>query len=129
MSGFKRIGIANCIALQKEADELYKMLKDEFEVHKINCYAKKILTRELLGGEVKGISCNPASQAEYLNNQNTEINISMGLCIGHDMLFNKKSNAPVTTIIVKDREFNHNPILALQKNTVNYSMCFSDPNH
>lgn len=29
-SGIKRLGIANCLALQKEAEKLEKMLSDEF---------------------------------------------------------------------------------------------------
>ncbi len=42
------------------------------------------------------------------------MNIAVGLCVGHDMLFNKYSEAPVTTIIVKDRVNSHNPIKALE---------------
>ncbi|MHA1741489.1 MAG: DUF1847 domain-containing protein, partial [Candidatus Thorarchaeota archaeon] len=37
----------------------------------------------------------------------------VGLCIGHDMLFNKYSEAPVTTLIVKDRVLGHNPVAGL----------------
>ncbi|HEY5592424.1 MAG TPA: DUF1847 domain-containing protein [Paludibacter sp.] len=33
---------------------------------------------------------------------NTELNISMGLCVGHDMVFNQKSAAPVSVLVVKD---------------------------
>ncbi len=29
--------------------------------------------------------------------------------MGHDILFNQKSEAPVTTLIVKDRQHKHNP--------------------
>jgi uncharacterized metal-binding protein len=37
----------------------------------------------------------------------------MGLSLGHDLLYNKYSRAPVTTLIVKDRTNGHNPMLAL----------------
>lgn len=37
----------------------------------------------------------------------------MGLCLGHDVLFNKHSVAPVTTVIVKDRVLANNPAGAL----------------
>ncbi|HKI51005.1 MAG TPA: DUF1847 domain-containing protein, partial [Geothermobacteraceae bacterium] len=35
------------------------------------------------------------------------------LCVGHDMLFNKYSRAPVTTLVVKDRVTGHNPVAVL----------------
>jgi uncharacterized metal-binding protein len=54
--------------------------------------------------------CNPSGQAEYLKENKTELNISMGLCVGHDMIFSQKSNVAVTTLVVKDRVNNHNPI-------------------
>jgi uncharacterized metal-binding protein len=37
----------------------------------------------------------------------------MGLCVGHDSLFTKHSEAPVTTLVVKDRVLGHNPVSAL----------------
>ena len=41
------------------------------------------------------------------------MNILVGLCVGHDMLFTKHSKAPVTTFIVKDRVLAHNPAGAI----------------
>ena len=35
------------------------------------------------------------------------------LCVGHDTLFIKHSEAPVTYLIVKDRVLGHNPAAAL----------------
>jgi uncharacterized metal-binding protein len=37
----------------------------------------------------------------------------MGLCVGHDSLFSRHSEAPVTTLVVKDRVLGHNPVAAL----------------
>ena len=37
----------------------------------------------------------------------------VGLCVGHDSLFYKYSDAPVTTAITKDRVLSHNPAGAL----------------
>jgi uncharacterized metal-binding protein len=61
----------------------------------------------------RGISCNPIGQARLLAKADTQLNISMGLCLGHDLLFQKHSCNPVTTLIVKDRPNGHNPLLAL----------------
>jgi uncharacterized metal-binding protein len=41
------------------------------------------------------------------------MNIIVGLCVGHDMLFSKHSSAPVTTLVVKDRVTGHNPVSVL----------------
>jgi len=109
-SGIKRIGIANCISLQREANELKTRLEGKFEVFSIDCKVGKITGAELLQDEtVKGLSCNPAGQAEFLAEKNTELNVSFGLCVGHDSMFNMKSKAPVTTLVVKDREHKNNP--------------------
>ena len=109
-SGIKRIGIANCISLQKEANSLKARLEEKFEVYSIDCKVGKVTGADLLDDEtVKGLSCNPAGQAAFLAENNTELNVSFGLCMGHDILFNMKSKAPATTLVVKDREHKHNP--------------------
>lgn len=109
-SGIKRIGIAHCVGMTREALNLKERLSDEFEVFTIDCKYAKIKGSELLNDEtVKGTSCNPAGQADFLAQNNTELNISFGLCVGHDMLFNMKSKVPTTTLVVKDREHKHNP--------------------
>ncbi len=59
-------------------------------------------------------ACNPILQAEMLNRAGAQVNIIVGLCVGHDMLFTKNSNALVTTFIVKDRLLDHNPIKGLK---------------
>jgi uncharacterized metal-binding protein len=52
-------------------------------------------------------------QAKILNKQKTDLNVIVGLCVGHDSLFIKYSQAPVTTLITKDRILGHNPAAAL----------------
>lgn len=109
-SGIKRIGIAHCVGMTREAMSLKERLSDQFEVYTVDCKYAKIKGSELLNDEtVKGISCNPAGQAEFLAENNTELNVSFGLCVGHDIMFNMKSKAPTTTLVVKDREHKNNP--------------------
>ena len=57
--------------------------------------------------------CNPVLQAKYLNKEKTDLNVVVGLCVGHDSLFYKHSDAPVTTAVTKDRVLGHNPAAAL----------------
>ena len=57
--------------------------------------------------------CTPILQAKLLNEAKTELNIVVGLCVGHDSLFYKYSEAIVTTLVTKDRVTGHNPVAAL----------------
>ena len=109
-SEIKIIGIANCIAFLKEANQLETILSEAgFQVEKVNCKYGRVPFDELVPG-YKGISCNPAGQAKYLEDKGTELNIMIGLCLGHDMIFNSKSKAPVTPLVVKDRKLNHHTV-------------------
>ena len=44
----------------------------------------------------------------------TEHLVVLGLCVGHDSLFFRYSDAPATVLVAKDRVLAHNPIGALQ---------------
>jgi uncharacterized metal-binding protein len=109
-AGIRRIGIAHCISFSKETQTLKDFFGDEFEVVSVDCKHGRISRKDMLGTEGTTIMCNPAGQAEFLKENNTELNISMGLCVGHDMVFNKESAVPVTHLVVKDRINKHNPL-------------------
>jgi uncharacterized metal-binding protein len=64
--------------------------------------------------------CNPILQAKLLNEQKTDLNVIVGLCVGHDSLFIKYSDALVTTLITKDRVLGHNPAAALYTSNFYY---------
>lgn len=113
LSGYKKIGIANCAGVQKYAENLMRILVSEgFEVFSINC-KQSGLKGEELSTELNGPSCDPVSQAEYLNQCQTDINIEVGLCLGHGLLFSKHSQAPVTTFLVKDFATEHKTVECL----------------
>ena len=114
-AGITKIGIANCTVFNKEADKLEEiLLNEDFTVAKVNCKHGRVPFSDLIPG-YRGISCNPAGQAKYLEEKDTELNIMMGLCLGHDMIFIKQSKAPVTPLIVKDRKLKHQTLQKLQK--------------
>ena len=114
LSGYKKIGIANCAEVQKYAENLMRILVSEgFEVFSINC-KQSGLKGEELSTELNGPSCDPVSQAEYLSQCKTDINMEVGLCLGHGLLFSKHSQAPVTTFLVKDLSTNHKTIECLE---------------
>ena len=67
------------------------------------------------------IACNPILQAELLNEAGTELNIVMGLCVGHDSLFYKHAKGITTTLVTKDRVTGHNPAAVLYNAESYYS--------
>lgn len=110
LSGFKKIGVANCKGVQPYADKLTDRLKEEgFEVFGINCKESGLDGGDICE-EMAGPCCDPVSQATYLNEQKTDFNINVGLCLGHGLLFQKYSEAEVTTFLVKDFATNHKSI-------------------
>ena len=53
------------------------------------------------------------AQALLLAEAGTQLNVVIGLCVGHDSLFFMNSVAPVTVLVAKDRVLGHNPVAAL----------------
>lgn len=116
--GAKRIGVATCIGLLKDAKLLAQVLKaHDFEVYTVSCKVGGVAKTAVGIPEacnVCGVNiCNPILQAKYLNSQKTDLNIAFGLCVGHDSLFFRYSDAFCTTLVVKDRVTGHNPIVPL----------------
>ena len=121
LMGWQRIGIATCIGLLAETEQLAKILTAQgLEPQTVCCKAGSIDKNSLGISEEDKVrpgtfepACNPIAQAELCNRAGTDMNIIVGLCVGHDMLFNKHSKAPVTTLICKDRVMGHNPVAVL----------------
>ena len=117
--GFHKIGIATCVGLLEESRVLARILrKHGFEVYgaacKIGSFEKKsvgVAEEDMVNTGF--VMCNPIMQAEVLNEAGTDFNVVMGLCVGHDSLFYKYSEALVTTLVAKDRVLAHNPAGAL----------------
>ncbi len=117
-AGFTHLGVAFCIGLAEEARCYVKILQKEFQVSSVCCkvcgMAKHELDLDTLRPEATHETmCSPLGQAELLNRAGVELNIMMGLCVGHDALFSHHAEAPVTTLIAKDRVLAHNPAGAL----------------
>jgi uncharacterized metal-binding protein len=117
-AGFAHLGVAFCIGLAEEARRYVEMLQEEFKVSSVCCkvcgIGKQELKLDLLRPQATHETmCAPLGQAELLNRAGVELNIMMGLCVGHDALFSQHAAAPVTTLITKDRILAHNPAGAL----------------
>ena len=55
-----------------------------------------------------------------VNNEKTDLNVIIGLCVGHDSLFYKYSDALCTTLVTKDKVLAHNPVGALYQTNTYY---------
>jgi len=112
--GYKKIGLAFCSALASEAKIINKVFTYHgFETESIMCKVGRI-SKEIVDLEKSNMPmCNPITQAEFLNQAKTDFNVVIGLCVGHDSLFIKYSEAPVSVLAVKDRVLAHNPLGAV----------------
>ena len=126
--GWRRIGIATCIGLLDESARLAEILEAQgLEPMSVCCKVGSVDKSELgIAEELKVRPdtfeplCNPVAQARLLNRMATDMNVIMGLCVGHDMLFVRHANAPTTTLVAKDRVTGHNPAAALYGNHFYY---------
>lgn len=122
---YEKIGLPYCIGLQDEANKVAEIL-EKYELNPVSvvCKSGSVGKSELdvpegdrltsrTGYLIGSISCDPVGQALYLNEENTDLNVIVGLCVGHDVTFTEYSEAPVTTLIAKDRPTSHNPASVL----------------
>lgn len=114
-ANYEKIGIAHCITFYREAEIIQKYLEKDFQVFCVDCKYGRLRKKDLLNDNSFGVLCNPAGQAKFLNDKKTDLNISLGLCVGHDMIFNIESKALVTTLYSKDFTNNNNMDVAVSK--------------
>jgi uncharacterized metal-binding protein len=128
MMGYKKLGVAFCVGLAQEAGILVSLLQNSgFDVVSVCCKVGGI-AKENIGvkdeekiwpGEYESM-CNPIAQAEILNKEKRDLNIMVGLCVGHDALFLKYIKGTTTVFAVKDRLLGHNPLAALYQSSSYY---------
>ena len=124
--GAGKLGIATCVGLLAEARTAAKIFRCHgFEVVGAACkIGAQPKTRVGISPECEAVGknmCNPIMQAKLLNREKTDLNIVIGLCVGHDSLFYKYSDALCTTLVTKGRVLAHNPVGALYQAGSYYS--------
>ncbi len=118
---YRRLGLIFCAGLTREGKRVGEFYREKgFEVVSAICKVGQI-PKEKIGvkdeekiaiGRHESI-CNPIAQAMLMNAARTELNIVLGLCVGHDSMVFKYSEAPCTVLAAKDRVFGHNPLAAV----------------
>ncbi len=97
--GFHRLGVVFCNDMANIAN-LY------IDVLKANGF-------ETVAAGNQDRECDPVASAELCNDRGTQLNVLLGMHVGHDSLFIGHSNAWVTSLVVRDRFLVHNPVGAL----------------
>ncbi len=96
--GFQRLGLAHCPETDREAAIAERYLRDQ--------------GLEAVRAPSPG-DCDPEGQADFFAQADTQFNVIVGMCVGHDTLFIRRSRAPVTSLVVRDLRLRHNPVAAL----------------
>lgn len=118
---YRRLGLAFCMGLRNEAKAVEAIFSGHgFEVVSAVCKVGSV-TKSRLGLEkeqqvnpdAREIVCNPVLQAMIMNRMESDFNVLIGLCVGHDSMFFKYSEALCTVLAVKDRVLGHNPLAAV----------------
>jgi uncharacterized metal-binding protein len=118
---YKKLGVIFCAGLAREGKLVAEFYKAKgFDIVSVICKVGQV-PKESIGiqddqkiriGQHESM-CNPISQALLMNAAKTQFNVLVGLCVGHDSMVFKYSEAPCTVFAVKDRVFGHNPLAAV----------------
>ena len=119
--GYEHIGLAFCGGFKKEAKIVEDILRGHgFRVSSVICKAGGVAKEDMGLGAAEKVNpekfepmCNPIGQAQLLNDDKTQFNIVLGLCVGHDSLFLQNAKALSTVLVAKDRAMGHNPCAAI----------------
>ena len=115
----RRIGIAFCVTLLREAQRLGRILRQEGFSTELVCCRVGAIDYDEIGlpkahPERFAAICNPVAQARLFNQRSVDLVVQLGLCLGHDLMLQRESRAPVTTLVVKDRALDHHSVMALR---------------
>jgi uncharacterized metal-binding protein len=113
---YLRLGLAYCYGMESDARKVVELLREAgLRVVPVCCTTGALAQREVnIKSELPGVSCNPAAQAAQLNAEGVDLVITMGLCLGHDILLQQRLKAPSTNLVVKDRSNGHNSLAAIR---------------
>ena len=107
---YRHVGLAFCADLFAESETVARLLRRFVRVTPVCCRAGGLPERS--AERDPGFRCNPFAMARMLNQAETELNIAVGLSMGCDVIFARLSQAPVTTLFVKDKLLANNPVSA-----------------
>ena len=112
---YRRIGLAYCYGIEKQVQQIAGIIRSNgLNVRSVSCTVGGIPQNEVNPeSSFCTVSCNPIGQAMQMNSEKVDLVLMVGLCLGHDILFQREVKADCTTLVVKDRVHNHAPLKAL----------------
>lgn len=113
---YRRIGLAYCYGMEKQVQQIAGIIRSNgLNVRAVSCTVGGIPQNEVNPeSSFCTVSCNPIGQAMQMNSEKVDLVLMVGLCLGHDILFQREVKADCTTLVVKDRVHNHAPLKALE---------------
>lgn len=114
--GYKRVGLAYCYGIEELAGDVLRLFRDAgIPAIGISCTVGALSQHAInTASTLPGVSCNPITQAAQMNAEGVDLAVAMGLCLGHDILFNREFTGDVTTLVVKDRVHAHHPVKGIK---------------
>lgn len=119
--GVTHVGVSFCVGLRHEALQLTRVLEaNGFRVTSVCCKTGSV-PKEKIGiedhqkvnpGQPEMI-CNPLAQAKILNDQEVQLALVLGQCVGHDSATLSMLKMPAAFLVAKDRVLGHNSVAAL----------------
>jgi len=112
---YKKIGLAYCYGMEETAKSLKNLFRENnIKLTSVSCTVGALAQDEINADScIHKVSCNPVGQASQLNSEETDFVLLMGICLGHDLILQRNLKPDFTTVAVKDRVFNHNPLQEL----------------
>jgi uncharacterized metal-binding protein len=112
---YKKVGLAYCYGMEKDAKLLKEIFKAEgIRLRPVSCTVGGINQNQINSSScTEKVSCNPIGQATQLNEESVDFTLIMGICLGHDILLQRNLKSDFTTFVVKDRVFSNSPLKAL----------------
>lgn len=112
---YQHVGLAFCVDLTSESETVARLLRRFVRVTPVCCRAGEPVHDQY---GTAGCTCNPYALARILNEAQTDLNVAVGLSMGCDVVFGRLSQAPVTTLFVKDKLLANNPVSAVHSRYV-----------
>ena len=102
--------------MEKQVKQITEIIRSNgLNVRPVSCTVGGLPQNEVNPeSSICNVSCNPIGQARQLNHENVDLVVMIGLCLGHDILFQREVKADCTTLVVKDRVYDHAPLNELK---------------
>lgn len=116
-SGYKKVGVAYCYGMEGLAAKFVDLLRAAgLSYSAVSCTVGALPQNEVNRCSTNPhVSCNPVGQAQRLDHDGADIAVTLGLCLGHDILFHRSFDHDVTTLVVKDRVHDHAPVAGIEQ--------------